>query len=78
MDKLMVWFQRRVGLADGAVKFCEGHRKKLMLLAMAGSRWEIGWFGVNFWTQTTTKIPLENSDQELSIGVIKCNDSIVK
>jgi hypothetical protein len=42
-----------------------------MLLAMAGSRWEIGWFGVNFGAQTSTKIPLESSDQGLSIGVIK-------
>ncbi len=71
MNKLMVWFQRRAGLADGAVIFCEGHRKKLMLLAMAGSRWEIVSFGVNFWTQTSTKIPLESSDQGLPIGVIK-------
>ncbi len=50
MNKLMVWFQHRAGLADGTVNFCEGHRKKLMLLAMAGSRWENVWFGVNFWT----------------------------
>ncbi len=71
MNKLMVWFQRQVGLADGAVNFHEGHRKKLMLLAMAGSQWEIGWFGVNFWTQTSTKIPLESSDQGLFIGVMK-------
>jgi hypothetical protein len=27
MNKLMVWFQRQGGLADGAVNFCEGHRK---------------------------------------------------
>jgi hypothetical protein len=27
MNKLMVWFQRKAGLADGAVNFCEGHRK---------------------------------------------------
>jgi hypothetical protein len=59
----MLWFQRRAGLADGAVNF--------HLLAMAGSRWEIGLFGVKFWTQTSTKIPLESSDQELLIGVIQ-------
>jgi hypothetical protein len=49
MNKLIVWFQRQMGLADGTKNFCEGHRKKLMLLAIAGSRCEIGWFGVNFW-----------------------------
>jgi hypothetical protein len=27
MNKLMVWFQRRAELADGAVIFCEGHSK---------------------------------------------------
>jgi hypothetical protein len=27
LNKLMVWFQRWGGLADGAVNFCEGHRK---------------------------------------------------
>jgi hypothetical protein len=37
MNKLMVWFQRQAGLADGTINFCEG-QKKLMLLAMAGSR----------------------------------------
>jgi hypothetical protein len=26
-EQIVVWFQRRVGLADGAVNFCEGHRK---------------------------------------------------
>ncbi len=51
-------------------KFLWGTQKKLMLLAMAESRWEIGWFGVNFCTQTSTKIPLESSDQGLSIDVI--------
>jgi hypothetical protein len=61
MNKLMVWFQQRAGLADGTVNFHEGHRRKLMLLAMAGSRWEIGWFGVNFWQPRY--IPLESSDQ---------------
>jgi hypothetical protein len=70
MNKLMVWFQCRAGLADGAVNFHEGHRKKLMLLAMAGSQWEIGWFGANFRTQMSTKIPLESSDQGLLIDVI--------
>jgi hypothetical protein len=54
MNKLMVWFQRQAGLADDAVNFP-------VLLAIAGSRWEIGWFGVNSWTQTSTKIPLESS-----------------
>ncbi len=46
-------------------------QQKLMLLAIAGSRWENVWFGVKFQTQTSTKIPLESSDQGLSIGVIK-------
>jgi hypothetical protein len=27
MNKLMVWFQRRAGLADGAENFCGGRRK---------------------------------------------------
>ncbi len=45
--------------------------QKLMLLAIAGSRGENCWFGVKFQTQTSTKIPLESSDQGLSIGVIK-------
>jgi hypothetical protein len=70
MNKLMVWFQRRAGLADGAVNFVRD-TEKLMLLAMAGSQMEIGWFGVNFWTQTSTKIPLESSDQRFLIGAIK-------
>ncbi len=45
--------------------------QKLMLLAIAGSGGQNGWFGVKFQTQTSTKIPLEISDQGLSIGVIK-------
>ncbi len=52
-------------------KFLWGTQQKLMLLAMAGSRWEIGWFGVNIWTQASTKILLESSHQVLLIGVIK-------
>ncbi len=42
-----------------------------MLLAIAGSGGENSWFGVEFQTQTSTKIQLESSDQGLSIGVIK-------
>jgi hypothetical protein len=42
-----------------------------MLLAIAGSRWENVWFEVKFQTQTSTEIPLESSDQGLSIGVIE-------
>jgi hypothetical protein len=42
-----------------------------MLLAIAGSGGENSWFGVEFQTQTSTKIPLESSDQGLSIDVIK-------
>jgi hypothetical protein len=38
MNKLMVWFQRRVELADGAVNFCEGQKKLMRLLAIAGSQ----------------------------------------
>jgi hypothetical protein len=45
--------------------------QKLMLLAIAGSGVQNSWFGVKFQTQTSTKIPLESSDQGLSIGVIK-------
>jgi hypothetical protein len=29
-----------------------------------------GWFGVKFWTPTSTKILLESSLQQLSIGAI--------
>jgi hypothetical protein len=42
-----------------------------MLLAIAGSGGQNSWFGVKVQTQTSTKIPLESSDQGLSIGVIK-------
>jgi hypothetical protein len=42
-----------------------------MLLAIAGSGGENSWFEVKFQPQTSTKIPLESSDQGLSIGVIK-------
>ncbi len=70
-NKLMVWFQCRAGLADGAVIFCQVTQQKLMLLAMAGSQWEIGWVGVKFQIQTSTKIPLESSHHGLSIDVIK-------
>jgi hypothetical protein len=42
-----------------------------MLLAMAGSGGQNSWFGVKFQTQTSTNIPLESSDQRLSIVVIK-------
>ncbi len=33
-------------------------QQKLMLLLIAGSWWENGWFRVKFQTQTSTKIPL--------------------
>jgi hypothetical protein len=49
-----------------------------MLLAIAGSGGENSWFGVKFQTQTSTKTPLESSDQGLSIGVIKRNGFTVK
>jgi hypothetical protein len=42
-----------------------------MLLAIAGSGGKNSWFRVKFQTQTSTKIPLESSDQGLSINVIK-------
>jgi hypothetical protein len=41
-----------------------------MLLAIAGSGGENSWLGVKFQTNTSTKIPLEGSDQGLSIDVI--------
>ncbi len=44
---------------------------KLMLLAIAGSGGQNSWFGNKFQTQTSTKIPLESSDQGLFIGVMK-------
>jgi hypothetical protein len=71
MNKLMVWFQRRAGFADGAVIILWRTQQKLMLLVIAGSQWENVWFGVKFQTQMSTKIPLESSDQGLSIGVIQ-------
>ena len=40
-----------------------------MLLAIAGSQLEYVWFGVEFQTQMSTKIPWESSDQGLTIGV---------
>jgi hypothetical protein len=45
--------------------------QKLVLLSIAGSGGQNSWFGVKFQTQTSTKIPLESSDQGLSISVIK-------
>jgi hypothetical protein len=45
--------------------------QKLMLLAIAGSGGQNSWFMVKFQTQTSTKIPLESSDQRHFIGVIK-------
>jgi hypothetical protein len=47
--------------APGGVGWCRcnflwGTQQKWMLLAMAGSWWENGWFGINFRTQTSTKI----------------------
>ncbi len=52
-------------------KLLQRTQQKLMLLAIAGSRGENSWFGVKFQTQTSTKIPLESSDQGIPIGVIK-------
>jgi hypothetical protein len=49
-----------------------------MLQALAGSQWEIGWFGVNFQTHMSTKTPLESSHQGLLIDVIKHGGSCVK
>jgi hypothetical protein len=71
MNKLMVWFQHRAGLADGAVIFLWRTQQTLMLLAIAGSRWENVWFGVKIQTKTSTKIPLKSSEQGLSIGGTK-------
>ncbi len=68
----MVWFQRRAGLADGAVSVCEGHRKTD---APSNGRVTIGDWLV--WGQflnpnaMPTKIPLESSDQGLLISFIK-------
>jgi hypothetical protein len=47
-DKLMVWFQFWMWLADGAVIFWWGKQQKLMLRAISGSQWEIGWLGGQF------------------------------
>jgi hypothetical protein len=62
--------------APGGVGWCHceflwSTQQKLMLLAIAGSRWENSWFGVKFQTQLSTKIPLESSHQGLFIGVIQ-------
>jgi hypothetical protein len=46
----------------GQYEFLGGDGQNLLLA---------GWFGVNFWTQTSTKIPLESSFQRLSIDAIK-------
>jgi hypothetical protein len=48
-----------------------GDGQNLSLAAMPGFWRGNGWFGVNFWTPTSTKIPLESSFQRLSIDVIK-------
>jgi hypothetical protein len=37
-----------------------------------------GWFRVNYWTPTSTKIPLESSFQLLSIDVIRHGGSNIK
>ena len=79
------WYGPLVGIvsAPGGAGWwrCEFLRRtyqKLMLLAIAGSGGQNSWFGVKFQTQTSTKIPLESSDQGLSIGVKKWNGSNVK
>ncbi len=48
-----------------------GDGQNLLLAAMPGFWRGNGWFGVNFWTQTPTKIPLESSFQRRSINLIK-------
>jgi hypothetical protein len=67
MNNLMVWFQHRAELADGAVFFVEYTAK---IDAASNSRVTMGECLV--WGQISDpKIPLESSDQGLSIGVIK-------
>ncbi len=52
-------------------EFLGGDGQNLLLAAMPGFWRGNGWFGVNYWTPTSTKILLESSFQWLSIGVIK-------
>ena len=51
---------------------------ELMVVAMAGLQWEIGWLGVNLWTKTSTKVSLGIRQPELLIGALKCSGSCVK
>jgi hypothetical protein len=55
----------------GRYEFLGGDGQNLSLAAMPGFWRGNGWFGVNFWPPTSTKIPLESSFQGLFIGVIK-------
>ena len=55
----------------GRYEFFGGDDQNLLLAAIPGLWRGNGWFGVDFWTQTSTKIPLESSFQRLSIGAIK-------
>ncbi len=55
----------------GQYEFLGGDGQKLLLAAMPVFWRGNGWFGVKFLTPTSTKIPLESSLQQLSIGAIK-------
>ncbi len=62
----------------GQYEFLGGDGQNLLLAAIPGFWRGNGWFGVNFWTPTSTKIPLESSFQQLFIGVIKYGGFSVK
>ncbi len=55
----------------GRYEFLGGDGQNLLLAAMPVFWRGNGWFGVKFWTPTSTKISLESSLQWLSIGAIK-------
>ncbi len=50
-------------------EFLGGNDQNLLLAAMPGSWRQNGWFGHKNWTQMSTKILLESSFQQLSIGI---------
>jgi hypothetical protein len=54
----------------GRYEFLGGDGKKLLIAAMPVFWRGNGWFGVKFWASMSTKIPLESSLQQLSIGAI--------
>ncbi len=54
----------------GRYEFLSGDGHKLSLAAMPVFWRGNGWFEVKFWTPTSTKIPIESSLQQLSIGAI--------